>query len=121
MSNNYNQKYLKYKSKYLKLKSEGTKFNMKGGADNTDNTMYLFKAEWCGHCKRFKSTWADLQKDMGNKIKFITYDSDANKEEIKRYNIEGYPTLILKTQDKAIEYVGSRDIDSLKDFIKQYI
>jgi thioredoxin 1 len=120
MSNNYNEKYLKYKSKYLKLKSEGIKFNMKGGGDK-DITMYLFKAEWCGHCNGFKSTWANLQKDMGDKIKFVTYDSDKNKEDIKKYNIEGYPTLILKTQDKAIEYVGSRDIDSLKDFIKQYI
>jgi thiol-disulfide isomerase/thioredoxin len=120
MSNNYTQKYLKYKSKYLKLKSESSTFNMKGGSEN-DATLYLFKAEWCGHCKGFKNTWDNLQTEMSNKIKFVTYDSDVNKDAIKQYNIEGFPTLILKSQDKAVEYVGSRDIDSLKDFINQYI
>jgi thiol-disulfide isomerase/thioredoxin len=117
----YRDKYLKYKAKYLKLKSLEKSYQTKqmtGGSDK--GTIYLFKAEWCGHCRGFKPTWEKLQKDMQNKVNFITYDSEKDANIMKKYNIGGFPTLIMKVGDKAIEYVGSRDYDSLKDFITQY-
>ncbi len=82
--------------------------------------IYLFKAVWCGHCKAFMPTWEKLQKEMGKKVNFVTYDSDANSEEIKKYGIEGFPTIILQTHDKAVEYVGPRDENSIIEFINQY-
>lgn len=120
----YNEKYLKYKAKYLKLKSiekqQMSMFNMSGGGNANKPTVYLFKAEWCPHCVNFKPTWNDIQKNMSSKVEFVTYDADKNKNEIKQFNIEGFPTIILKKEDKAIEYVGPRDINSVKEFIEQY-
>jgi protein disulfide-isomerase A6 len=117
---NYQQKYLKYKSKYLKLKSQKKQIfkNLSGGSNL--NTLYLFKAEWCGHCKNFKNTWNELKNTLGNEINLVAYDADKDAETIKNYNIDGYPTLILKSNNKAIEYVGSRDLDSIKNFINEY-
>lgn len=115
----YNNKYLKYKQKYLQLKKQLNKNIMTGGG-NSDKTIYLFKAEWCPHCKMFKPVWNNLQDKLKNKIKFITYDSDKDAEQIKQYNIEGYPTIILQAGGKAIEYVGPRDESSLIEFINQY-
>jgi hypothetical protein len=57
---------------------------------------------------------------MKDHIEFITYDADNHKNEIKKYNIQGFPTLILHAGNKAIEFNGQRDLDSLKDFIKEY-
>ena len=106
----YTNKYLKYKNKYLKLKSQK---EMHGGSDKT---LYLFKADWCGHCNNFKPVWNELQKT--EKIKFVTYDADQDSKEIKSFQVQGFPTLILKKGNEAIEYSGSRDINSLKEFIK---
>jgi len=115
--NDYTEKYLKYKAKYISLKKLEQKLNMKGGGDK--KTLALFKAEWCGHCIGFKETWNQLKNENKN-INFITYDSEINKNEIKKYNIQGFPTIILLLNDKAIEYVGPRSRDAIEEFIKQY-
>lgn len=124
---NYNEKYLKYKAKYLKLKSimdknKNNSINMLGGASKLkdEKTIYLFKAEWCPHCRVFKSTWEGLKNELEDKIKFVTYDSDKDAKEIKSFKIQGFPTIILTVGDKAIEYVGPRDETSIKEFINQY-
>ena len=116
----YNDKYLKYKTKYLNLKKiasqNSNKYVLSGGASNKTE-IYLFKAEWCGHCKAFKSTWEKIQQDLKSKYTFITVDSDENKDQIQQWNIKGFPTIIKKTNDKAQEYIGSRDEQSVKEFI----
>jgi thiol-disulfide isomerase/thioredoxin len=123
---NYNEKYLKYKIKYLKLQSIMDKnkdsINMSGGSYNSseDKKIYLFKANWCPHCRVFKSTWNNLKNEFKDRIKFITYDSEKHSEEIKSFKIEGYPTIILTVGNKAIEYVGPRNDSSIRDFINQY-
>ena len=120
---NYHEKYLKYKAKYLKLKSQEkslTNLNMSGGGVKNKPTLYLFKAEWCPHCRDFKSTWDNLKNNMESKVDFVMFDSEKNAAEIKQYNIEGFPTLILKAGGKAIEYVGPRNFESVKDFINTY-
>jgi thiol-disulfide isomerase/thioredoxin len=120
MDSEYRKKYLKYKGKYLKLKSIEKKIIMNGGGKDAGNTINLFKAEWCGHCKAFKPTWEKLMNELGNKIKFITFDSETDAKMITEYKIEGFPTIIMIVNNKAIEYVGPRDEQSLRDFINQY-
>ena len=119
----YQEKYLKYKSKYLKLKSQEKSFDkniMTGGNNKEKATLYLFKAEWCPHCISFKPTWENLKENLESKVDFVMYDSEKNASEIKEYKIEGFPTLVLKTKSKAIEYVGPRDFNSVKEFIETY-
>jgi len=114
----YNEKYLKYKAKYLNLK-KNLNFQSGGGAAEEKPHVYLFKAEWCGHCKGFKSTWEKIQKDLKGKYQFITLDSENNKEEISQWGIKGYPTIIKKVKNNAEEYVGPRDEISVKEFIEK--
>ena len=109
-------KYLIYKMKYLELNNLN---NLVGGGENK-NSLYLFKADWCGHCKNFKSTWNKLKNELNNDIEFITYDSNKDANIIKEFNIQGYPTLILKKNNKAIEYMGNRNINDIKEFINKY-
>jgi len=124
----YNEKYLKFKAKYLKLKSimdknNANKIVMSGGGSKTSKTsktLYLFKAEWCPHCRMFKETWQNLETELKDKLKFVTYDSKVDSDKIESYGIKGYPTIILSVGNKAVEYVGPRDEQSLKEFINQY-
>jgi thioredoxin-like negative regulator of GroEL len=111
----YYEKYLKYKAKYLNLRNS----NLQTGGSNSKATIYLFKAEWCGHCKGFKPTWEKIQNDLKGKYDFITIDSDKDKEQISQWGIKGFPTIIKKVNDKAEEFVGPRDELSVKEFIEK--
>jgi len=113
----YYQKYQKYKLKYLNSKYK----KQLGGSKNVE--LYFFKADWCGHCKNFMPTWDSLIEDktLKNKIEFKKLDSEINKKEMIEWNISGYPTIILKKNNKAIEYNGSRKIEDIKKFLQEYI
>tara|TARA_B100001093_G_C26719230_1_gene967064 strand:- start:383 stop:742 length:360 start_codon:yes stop_codon:yes gene_type:complete len=114
----YHSKYLKYKKKYLDLKN---KMDQSGGAniENKSNkaTMYLFKADWCPHCKKFLPLWKELSKKYNN-IDYKTMDSEKNKKQIQQWEISGYPTIILKVDNKAIEYNGPRTLENISEFIE---
>ena len=116
MGKDYYTLYMKYKTKYISLKSE--KKIQEGGSNDKKDVM-LFKAEWCGHCVGFKGHWEKLQKDHKKDFNFITYDSDKNKEEMKSWGIQGFPTIIVKKGEEAMEYVGPNEYNSVLQFIKQ--
>lgn len=141
----YQDKYLKYKEKYLTLKKSlvfkskmtggGIKeyafistnpsknnLNMTGGGskndDKTPKRLILFKAEWCGHCQSFKTTWEQVQKKLKkNNLEFITYDSDNNAEMMKKYNVKGFPTIMLETNTNVKEFTGMRNLEAIKYFL----
>lgn len=141
----YKQKYMKYKMKYLQLKQSqigsnnnltgannnltGVNNNLTGGGDVP--TLYLFKANWCGHCKNFKPTWEELTKikSLNNKyINFVELDADTNKDKITEWNdtngnpkVNGFPTLMLQVGNKITEYNNARDKASIMSFIKKEI
>lgn len=112
----------KYKQKYINLKLTQSNYELKGGANN-NTKLCLFKAEWCGHCQNFKPVWKSLKSysDFNNKIDFITYDADKNTSDIKKFNIDGFPTILLMKGGNIVQYEGSRDMDSMITFIKTYI
>lgn len=119
----FKKKYLKYKEKYLALRKLADKIDankpvMIGGANEKNEKLdiFLFKAEWCGHCRAFKQTWDGLQNKYNNKYNFHTYDNDLNEKEMVEWEIRGFPTIIAKKGDIATEYRGPRDPQSLLNF-----
>jgi thioredoxin-like negative regulator of GroEL len=112
----YKLKYLKYKQKYLSLKN----YNQLGGSGKPN--LYLFKAEWCKHCKNFKDTWEKLQhnKTLKEKVNFITVDH-ADSHKFKDFNIEGYPTILLVNNNKKVEFNEQRNESNVINFIDKHI
>lgn len=108
----YEKKYLKYKNKYLMLKNI-----QKGGKPR--NKLYLFKADWCGYCKMFKNTWKSLKKENLD-IELIEYDSEKDKKILMKYQIRGFPTILLERENEIVEYEGNRELEDLVNFIKKY-
>ena len=113
----YTEKYLKYKTKYLELKKKIDQEKQFGG--NNKPELILVKAEWCGHCKNFKDTWANLQKtpELLKKVNFTTLDADVNSNEIKQLQVSGYPTILIKKGDQYTEYTESRKFENIKNYI----
>ena len=92
------------------------------GGGTSKPTVYLFKADFCGHCKHFKPTWDDLQSKYRDKgIDFITYDSDKNGDMIGKFNIYGFPTIKMETKNGITEFDDMRTIDKLSKFIDSNI
>ena len=125
-------KYMKYKNKYLEAQKEYNKLTTNCNSCNNKlcncnkqsggakpNELFLFKANWCGHCKNFMSTWDKINNEFKNKITIKTFDADTkiDQKHFDKYQIQGFPTLIFNN----MEYNGSRDFNSIKDFINQNI
>jgi thiol-disulfide isomerase/thioredoxin len=113
----FQQKYLKYKTKYTILSNSISKsFKMTGGNGNKVDIM-LFKAEWCGWCKKFEPVWNALQDKYNKKFNFIKYDLDKDKSVFEKYKIEGFPTVLYKVDKEMVPYNGERDVESFESFL----
>ena len=80
----------------------------------------LYFAEWCGHCITFKPEWFKFKQAYDKskqeifdkyKIKLVIneYESDTNPEKIAEAKVDGYPTIVIKYNDKTDIYIGPRN------------
>lgn len=87
------------------------------------NSLILFHAEWCGHCKHFMPTWDALAelipKNIINMVKISCVEKEKECGAIKE--IRGYPTIIFVDMkaSKTTTYSGPREPESIIEFINQ--
>ena len=95
-----------------------------GGKNKSSVKLMKFHVNWCGHCRDFAPEWEKLKKVMkDDNIEFVDIDGDdeKNKDLIKQYGIEGYPTIKLVVDDNMVDYHGERSVNELVNFIKFHI
>jgi thiol-disulfide isomerase/thioredoxin len=90
-------------------------------------TLMLFYVDWCPHCKTAKPEWNDLKEQYDNKqingytLLFDEYNCTNESNEIhdliKKYNIEGYPTIKLLKDNEVIEYDAKPTKETLEKFL----
>ena len=76
-------------------------------------TLVLFYADWCGHCKKLKPDWDAAAKDANKEeTKMIKVNcGEGTKEDkaiMEKYNIDGYPTIIIFDNGTPSTYEGGR-------------
>jgi protein disulfide-isomerase-like protein len=79
--------------------------------------LVLFYADWCGHCKKIKPEWDETAKEVNKEDKKMLKvncggGSEEEKEIMSKYNIDGYPTIIVFDNGVASPYEGKRDKES---------
>lgn len=82
-----------------------------------------FYAPWCGHCQSLAPTWTQLAKNLGNAVKVAKVDATVHTELAQKYNIRGFPTLLLfpaGRKGKPVVYNEGRDLESMKKFATKY-
>lgn len=114
MEASHKHKYLKYKTKFSNLLKS---LNKTGGSPQKE--IMLFKADWCGHCNRFKPTFDKVSEMLNSKYKFTVIDIEKNPELTKQNNIEGFPTVLIKDNEGTTEYSGGRDFDSFYNYLNE--
>ena len=90
--------------------------------DSKKIILTLYCSKTCSYCVDFMDTWSELQKNTQNKpIHLEEISCDDNLD--KCNHLDGTPTLSLynETTDETIEYNGSRDLNSITNFIDEYI
>mmetsp|Transcript_3015 Transcript_3015/g.5518 ORF Transcript_3015/g.5518 Transcript_3015/m.5518 type:complete len:226 (-) Transcript_3015:47-724(-) len=77
-----------------------------------------FYAPWCGHCKQLARTWDKLAQRLqdSKSVKLAKLDATSEPISSARFNIRGFPTLIMLSKGKMKNYDGRRSEDKLYEF-----
>ena len=61
-----------------------------------------FFSRTCGPCKMLAFVLKNLDKTMGDKVKFVKIPFEDNRDLVSEYNVEGYPTIIMLKDGKEV-------------------
>lgn len=94
------------------------------GVDSS--TIYFFRANWCGHCQRFKPTWDKFvdrctTSEEHHNIELVELDVDKedSKPLMRKYNVSGFPTVIL-VNNKTHEFKRFQD-DRTEEALMRFV
>jgi thiol-disulfide isomerase/thioredoxin len=98
-----------------------------GATDDKVAQLFLFKVDWCPHCKSAKPIFDEVEKELkgqplnGYTVTFTTVDCEAEPDMADKFKIEGYPTIKLVKDGQVIEYDAKPDKDQINQFLKTVI
>nr|CAD1827067.1 unnamed protein product [Ananas comosus var. bracteatus] len=77
-----------------------------------------FFAPWCGHCKKLAPEWKRAANNLKGKVKLGHVDCDAEKSLMSRFNVQGFPTILVFGADKGspYPYEGARTAAAIESF-----
>ncbi|OLB65288.1 MAG: thioredoxin [Actinobacteria bacterium 13_2_20CM_2_72_6] len=68
-----------------------------------------FWAEWCGPCLRVAPVLEEIAREMGDKVKIVKLDIDANPNTARDYRVLSVPTLtVFKGGEPVQSVAGAR-------------
>lgn len=96
--------------------------------DRKEATVYYFYADWCPHCVKAKDEVASIKSNYHEQIinnyrisfeEVNCTDPTATEEKlIKKYNVEGFPTIVLETSNGVIHYDANIKETEFKTFLE---
>jgi len=94
-----------------------------GEAGEKTAQLYLFKVDWCPHCKKAKPILDEVEAELkgnpvnGYSVTFKTVDCEAEPDMADKFKIEGYPTIKLVKDGQVIEYDAKPDKEKILEFL----
>ena len=90
-------------------------------APNAGRWFVKVYTPWCGHCKKLAPIWEDIAETLDQEVKVGEIDATQQTRLAERFNIQGYPTLLLIENGFFKEYEGRREEQLLVDFARSGI
>ncbi|KAJ4745854.1 Protein disulfide-isomerase like 2-2 [Rhynchospora pubera] len=77
-----------------------------------------FFAPWCGHCKKLAPEWKRASNNLKGKVKLGHVNCDEEKSLMSRFNVQGFPTILVFGADKENPFVyeGARTAAAIESF-----
>ena len=94
-----------------------------GGPGDKSAQLYLFKVDWCPHCKKAKPVFDEVEKEINSRpingyiVSFKTIDCEAEPDMADKFKVEGYPTIKLVKDGEVIEYDAKPDKEKIIEFL----
>ena len=94
--------------------------------DDKKYRIEYYYMDGCGHCEDFSKSgvWDKLNSEYGNKLDFKKYNMKDCKDRLDKYEISGYPTIIIidksGSEKKLEEYNDDRRYEKMKVFVGKY-
>lgn len=95
-----------------------------GATDDKVAQLFLFKVDWCPHCKKATPVFDEVEKELngrlinGYTVTFKTVDCEAEPDMADKFKIEGYPTVKLVKDGQVIEYDAKPEKDKIMEFLE---
>ena len=111
--------------KYMNMKKEMENEKQETFTNSFEkNSVCLFSAKWCGNCTSMMPTWNKFMKENQgiNGLDIVKIDADENEQVVKKYNIDGFPTIVhLKNGVIQSKYAGDRTLKSFREYLKTIV
>lgn len=79
-------------------------------------------ATWCGPCQQMAPIFDELEKEMGEKVKFAKLNVDEARELSIQYGVTSVPTFVfIKNNEIKHKETGYMNKDDLKAKIEEFI
>lgn len=81
-----------------------------------------FWATWCGPCKMLAPVMEEVEKELGEKVKFVKVNVDENPESSLNYKIASIPTLMVFKDGNVVDtLVGFRPKQAIVSSLEKHI
>ncbi len=87
--------------------------------------MFNFNTEWCGWSKKFQPEWNKFSELVKKNSKLshvsvidVKCDNPENEAMCEKYQVPGYPYVVVEVNDKPMPYNGERSAESLLSFVE---
>ena len=94
--------------------------------DKSKIKVFNFNTSWCGWSRRFQPEWDEFSKRVKSDSKLshvealdVKCDDDKNESMCEKYQVPGYPFVVVEVDGKRTQYEGERTTDALIKHILQ--
>ena len=91
-------------------------------ASNNVPVVVDFWAPWCGPCKMLGPVLEELEKEYGEKVKFIKVNVDNNPVVSQKFRVLSIPTVMVFKNGEAVDtMVGFRPRTAVKELVDKHL
>ena len=91
----------------------------------SEKKVIICKADWCGHCKTAAPHFEKLKAASpitlpdGSQATVEILDADQHKDEISKYEVKGYPSILIQSGANLSEYPGERTYEGVVEYLSR--